>query len=465
MCCTPEARSVEDEVVVMAGYVGQAWRPVVALWIAASMVSVGGAWAGGGVRAAAAAVGVTTRVSVGGAGVQAIGKSVSPAVSADGRYVAFLSGSSNLVAGDTNRVWDVFVRDQWTGTTERVSVSSAEVQGNRHSRESVPAISADGRYVAFTSRATNLVPGDTNGKFDVFVRDRVAGTTRRVSVNSHGTQSNGFSQDPALSRDGRVVVFASTASNLVRGDTNRYIDVFVRNRTTGTTRRVSVNSKEAQGNLASFVPAMSAGGRYVAFGSSSSNLVRGDTNRRTDVFVRDRVAGTTRRVSVSSNGAQGNDLSGENIAMSGNGRYVAFSSMASNLVGADTNRTSDVFVRDRRLGTTRRVSVASDETQANGYSFTPALSGDGRYVAFASASSNLVGTTEMRPYDVFVRDRLTGTTRLVSAGQDGELGNAGSLTPSMSRDGRYLAFESLSSNLVSGDTNDKEDVFVQQLTP
>ncbi len=200
------------------------------------------------------------------------------------------------------------------------------------------------------------MPGDTNDSVDVFVRDRKLGTTRRVSVSSTGAQGNSGSFGPAISSAGRYVSFSSDASNLVPGDTNAAQDVFVRDRKLGTTRRVSVSSTGAQGNSVSFDPAISSAGRYVSFSSFASNLVPGDTNGTVDVFVRDRELGTTRRVSVSSTGAQGNRLSFD-PAISSAGRYVAFSSAASNLVPGDTNGSFDVFVRIRGVN-----SVAANAT-------------------------------------------------------------------------------------------------------
>ncbi len=205
-------------------------------------------------------------------------------------------------------------------------------------------------------------------------------------MSSNGAEGNDQSRDPAISSDGRYVAFGSDASNLVSGDTNAARDVFVRDRKLGTTRRVSVSSTETQGNSVSFgLPAISSDGRYVAFGSDASNLVPGDTNRSADVFVRDRKLGTTRRVSVSSTETQGNSpVSFGPPAISSAGRYVAFGSDASNLVSGDTNGSADVFVRDRKLGTTRRVSVSSTGAQGDSGSFGPVISSRGRYVSFSS---------------------------------------------------------------------------------
>jgi Tol biopolymer transport system component len=252
--------------------------------------------------AAPANVAKVERVSVSTAGTQGDGASTYCAVSGDGRFVAFLSAADNLVAGDTNGHVDVFVRDRQLGTTERVSVSTAGAQADADCLG--PAISADGRFVVFSSAATTLVPADTNGKLDVFVHDRQTGITERVSVSSAGVQGDNNSAFPSISGDGRFVAFWSAATNLVSGDTNAHSDVFVHDRQTGVTERVSVSSAGVQADGDSLVsPAISADGRFVAFYSSATNLVPGDTNAQADVFVGDRQLGTTERVSVSSAGA------------------------------------------------------------------------------------------------------------------------------------------------------------------
>jgi Tol biopolymer transport system component len=404
----------------------------------------------------------TELISVSSSGEQGNGDSAPSAISADGRDVAFSSDGSNLVAGDTNRTEDVFVRDRELGTTERVSVSSTGQQGNDESFE--PAISANGRYVAFTSGASNLVAGDTNGNWDVFVHDRKLGTTKRVSVSSTGREGNGRSWQPAISADGRYVAFISRAKNLVPRDPKWY-DVFVRDRKRDTTRRVSVSSRERPGNRRSEEPAISANGRYVAFTSQAMNLVPGGRTRhfKPDVFVRDRRLGTTRRVSVSSRGRAGNGASFE-PAISADGRYLAFTSFASNLVPRDP-KWGDVFVRDRRRHTTRRVSVSSTGQQGNDESYQPAISADGRYVAFGSLASTLVSGDTKETEDVFVRDRKRDTTRRVSVSSTGQPGNSYSWRPAISADGRYVTFQSNASNLVPGDTNSAADAFVRGPLP
>jgi hypothetical protein len=246
------------------------------------------------------AVLTTRRVSVATDGTQGNNPPGSPSISADGRYVAFESDASNLVSGDTNNATDIFVYDTVTNTTRRLSVASDGTQGNDPSVS--PSISADGRYVAFFSWANNLVSDDTNDTSDIFVYDTVANTTRRVSVASDGTQGNDYSFSPSISADGRYVAFYSYVSNLVSGDTNNASDIFVYDTVANTSRRISVASDGTQGNLDSSFADISADGRYVAFQSSASNLVSGDTNGRQDIFVYDTVANTTRRVSVATDG-------------------------------------------------------------------------------------------------------------------------------------------------------------------
>ena len=334
--------------------------------------------------------GVTERISVGSGGVQANGSSHttggSPAISGDGQIVAFYSDASNLVAGDTNAQPDVFVRLRGVGVTELISVASDGTQGNGPSVS--PSISADGRFVAFQSQASNLVPGDTNGAADIFVRDRVAHTTERVCG---GVQGNRFSFSPAISADGNVVAFASAATNLVPGDTNGQLDIFVCTRSTGSIERVSIAGDGTQGDGDSILPAINGDGSVVGFKSLADNLVSGDNNNVVDVFVRDRAAGTTERISVNVNGGDANDFSFP-PSISRDGRYVAFASFGTNIVPNDINHSSDVFVRDRRNAVTVQVDKNVRGEAANGGvpDIAPAISGDGKQVAFVSFATNLV---------------------------------------------------------------------------
>jgi hypothetical protein len=416
----------------------------------------------GAVRPAAAQA-TTARVSVSSAGAQANGESgtifASWTVSADGRYVAFESSASNLVAGDNNGVYDVFVHDRVTGATTRVSVDSAGVEGNSSSR--APSISGDGRMVAYYSWANNLVANDTNGVPDVYVHDRTSGATIRVSVASNGSQSNGNSENASISVDGRSVAFASEANNLVGNDTNGRGDVFVRDLQAHTTERISVTSggEEGDGHSAGTL-SISATGRFVAFKSWATNLVGDDNNGCLDVFVHDRLSGTTERASLGNGGIEAND---ESVwpSITADGRWVAFSSVATNLVAGDSNGESDVFVHDRYSHTTRRVSVGPGGAEGNSTSVAPSISADATIVAFTSSASNLVAGDTDWYLDIFTHDLSSGVTERVSVSSGGSQGNDNSSYPSISRDGTYVAFESLAWNLVDGDTNVVKDVFLR----
>ncbi len=341
------------------------------------------------------------------------------------------------------------------GEITRVSVSSSGEEGNFGG--SSPNFTADGRYVAFNSFSTNLVAGDTNGTSDVFVHDRQTGNTSRVSVSSNGDQGNATSSLGTISADGRYVVFGSAATNLVAGDTNGLHDIFVHDRQTGNTSRVSVSSNGEQGDSNSYLPIMSANGRYVAFNSVATNLVAGDTNGWLDIFVHDRHTGTTERVDVSSSGEPGVHGGGP-PSISADGRYVAFGSTAFNLVAGDTNHFpnggKDVFVHDRQTGRTERVSVGSNGEQDNHSSTQPSISADGRYVAFRSGGSFGLAVDPIGWHHIFVHDRQTGRTERVSVASNGGLGNTDGFLPfrgsPISADGRYVGFFSGATNLLPG---------------
>jgi hypothetical protein len=414
----------------------------------------------------ASAVGETIRLSVDSKGREATNilraGSTRPSISADNRFISFQSDAANLVDGDTNAFLDIFVRDRLTRRTTRVSVASDGTQANNGSRQS--SISGNGRYVAFNSSATNLVAGDTNAASDIFVHDRVKKTTIRVSVASDGTQGDKGSAKPTISADGRYVSFTSTATNLVAGDTNNVDDVFVHDLLTKTTSLVTLGFNGKPANSTSFKQTLSANGRFVAFQSSASNLVRGDTNQLDDIFVHDRETKQTTRVSVATDGKQGNN-GGWHPAISADGRYVAFWSGSSNLVEGDTNFVEDQFVHDRETKETTRVSVASDGTEGKAASENaPSISADGRYVGFRSWSA-LAANDDNGVDDVYVHDRLTKTTTLVSVTVDGTSGTGvggrqgtgintnGSRDAILSSDGRYMAFRSLVTDIVPNDKN------------
>jgi len=391
-----------------------------------------------------------TRVSLSTSQQQGDRPSWTAGVSANGRFVAFTSQATDLVPGDTNDRQDAFVIDRKNGRTQRVSVSTSGAQAkagpNPDGGSAALGISANGRYVLFRSDASNLVPGDTNGKMDAFVCDRATGKTRRIppagpgvyagALSANGRYAvlqadenvyrydlrrrhllpltagaNGWSEEPSVSAHGRYVAFTSIASNLVRGDTNKLPDVFVRDVRTGKTTRASVTSAGRQGtgkrySNGSNAPTISRDGRYMAFHSDMTNLVRGDTNRIFDIFVHDRVTGKTQRVSVSSTGRQANAESGGGESFSVDGRYVAFSSLATNLVARDRNDITDVFIRDLRKQRTRLVSLGlhGQGDDASWVGLGAAFTHDGRYILIASWAANLVPDDTNGVADVFVRD-------------------------------------------------------------
>ncbi len=398
-------------------------------------------------------------VSVTPEGIHGNGHSDYPTPSADGGVVVFSSSATDLVMGDTNDQLDIFAHDRITGEITRVSVDSDGNQSNGFSF--YPSISADGRFVAFQSVATNLVPGDDNSRSDIFVHDRVTGETTRASVDSDGIQSNGGCFYVSISANGRFVAFWSNATNLVTGDTNHAGDNFVHDRVTGETTRVSVDSDGNQTTTNNGRPSLSADGRFVTFSSGANNLVKGDTDDQVDIIVHDRVTGETTRVSVDSDGNQANDHSYGGTSISADGRFVAFGSLASNLVAEDNNNSWDIFAHDRLTGETTLVSVDFTGTEAAGGSEGPLISADGRFVTFNSHAPNLVNGDTNGRIDTFVHDHITGKTVRLSVNSDGVEGDDRSLyLPSPSADGRFVAFASSASNLVTGDDNGLIDAFI-----
>ncbi|MFG3303444.1 TolB family protein [Micromonospora chersina] len=409
------------------------------------------------VHAASGYVSGTSRVSVSNNGKEGNDRSFAFAISDDGRYVAFDSSATNLVTGDTNGTDDVFVRDRGTKKTQRISVSSTGTQADAWS--SGPSISADGRYVVFVSAATNLVAGDTNGLSDVFLRDLHSGTIRRVDVVAPGGQQDFGLHNATISADGQSVVL-STIAPLVPGDTNGQQDVFVHDLVSGATSLVSVPDSGGSADGPSFWPWISVTGRYVAFVSWASNMVSGDTNGVGDVFLRDRVTGSTTRVSLSDDDQQAARASFA-PAVSADGRYVSFTSEAPALVPGDTGSSNDVFVRDLVLGTTTLVSATLAGAPGNNTSGDSVITPDGRYVAFGSDASDLVAADTNGQGDLFVRDLWTGQITLASVSGSGEAANGPSANPRISADGRHVAFNSWATDLVSGDTNNQLDVFIR----
>lgn len=384
--------------------------------------------------------------------------STAPSISTDGRYIAFASTATNLVSGDTNNDSDIFLRDRLNHATVRISVDSADAQATL-GNSTAPDLSSNGRYIAFTSAATNLVPNDTNTFADIFLRDQVGGSTHRVSVDSSGLQANDASDHPSVSDDGVYVAFESLASNLVTGDGNTESDVFIHNTQDGSTILASVDSNGTQGNFGSFAPRLSSDGNLVVFESDADNLVTGDSNTFRDIFVHNRTTGATERVSVSSSGGQANGVS-RSAAITPDGRYVVFVSSATNLAAGDSDTFTDIYRHDRQTGETLLVSVSSSGVKGNGNSDSPSISADGRFVSFESAATNLVSGDSNGFNDVFVRDMIGGTTSRQSVDASGNqaiLGN--SSLPVISDDGNYVTFASDATNLVTNDQNSRMDVF------
>lgn len=411
--------------------------------------------------ATAAAAQSTVLLSVDSGGAQGSASSDDPVTSSDGRYTVFAS-TSVFVTPDTNGARDVFRRDRLAQQTVLVSVGTggAAAAGDSFS----PVVTPNGRFVVFGSSATDLVVGDTNVTYDVFVRDLLTGTTELVSRSSSGALGNSASFNGVTSNDARYVAFVSTATNLVVGDTNGFADVFVRDRTLGSTIRASVSSSGVEANGVSATGArdvqISGDGRFVVFTSNASNLVPFDTNGATvDLFIRDLQLATTAVASLSSFGLQGDNVS-LRPGLSFDGRYMAYESWATNMVSFDTNGAADVFVRDFQTGYTSCASVASDGTLGNGSSSRPSISQDGRYVSFESLSSNLVPLAPTLAC-VYVRDRLTGLTTLESPDSAGGLANDNVLDSRISGNGRFVVFESAATDLVLGDLNGQSDVFLR----
>ncbi|MFK5984834.1 MAG: hypothetical protein QM479_05365 [Pseudomonadota bacterium] len=440
-----------------------------------------------------------------------------PQISANGNAVVFTSGATDLVANDTNGVTDTFIRDLVNQTTKRLSVNSSGAEGNDGSYN--PSISDNGLYVAYQSNANNLVLGDTNNEADIFVVN-TSTTIKpvRVSINSAGDEANDSSYYPSISGDGNFIAFLTDANNLVAGDTNSNGDIIVVNNSTITQPvRVNLNTDGSQANAYSYYPDLSTDGRHISFASEATNLVNNDNNNTTDAFVHDKNTGITTRVSVDSNGAETNQQSGL-IRISGNGqdiaylsadspsfnhsdafvyssgqkirvhnntqgnypqtspshsitsnsssadgRYIVFSSNAFNLLASNMNEGTNIFLRDTLTNTTKLINSATDGSKADNHSSHSSISSDGRYILFESDATNLVANDTNNTRDIFRYDTNTQEIIRVSMATGGVIeSNGNSENPSMSSDGRYIIFKSVASNLVANDTNGSpvKDVFV-----
>ncbi len=406
-------------------------------------------------------------------GASGNGESEQPFFSAEGRFLAFTSRAGNLVANDSNgAISDIFIRDLSTGETVLASATPSGGSGDGDSFN--PRLNADGRFVVFESDANDLALDDFNFETDIFVRDLATRTTTLVSVNLEGTGGGDErSFGASISADGRYVAFVSEASNLVEGDTNGQADVYVRDMATGVTQLVSATPQGAAGEGSSSNPLLSADGRLVVFESNADDLVANDANGQSDVFVRDLGAGTTALISTNGVTAGNGASTAYGSSISTDGRFVVFESMGDDLVNNDSNHASDVFVRDLDAEITTLVSVNRSGVASHGFTAIGPASADGRYVVFMSTANDLTehpGDPSGK-FDVFVRDLVTGETTLASvnaacvqASSGPAIGDAANdMSPKISADGRYVSFVTLADGIVPDDADDQADVYIRDL--
>jgi len=407
----------------------------------------------------------TERVSVNSAGSEGNRVSRTPSINADGQLIVFASEATNLVDGDTNNFQDIFIHDWLTGTTERVSLNVHGQEANGAS--DWPEISADGFSVVFTSTASNLVDGDSNGVEDVFVVDLQSGEVELVSQSATGDQADAASTQPVISGDGRFVAFVSAATNLVPGATEGLGEIYLYDRAEGSLQWVSAPLSGSVNDGASGEPAISADGSWVALSSSSTQLVPGDTNSRRDIFFWNRASSALERVNVTQIGGQA-DRSSYAPALNADGRFIVFRSHATNLVASETPNFGDIFRRDNINGALQRVSLSTTGDQSpNGASDEPAISADGRFITFRSNATDLVPNDNNISHDIFVRD-MQGTTTRVSVDSSAGESNDNNYSPAISADGAAIAFYSNADNLVVEpleDLNGTGDIFAHGEPP
>lgn len=371
----------------------------------------------------------------------------SPALAPSGRVAALATEARNVLAADPDGVRDILVVRMRKGETLLASVSSEGVKADGDCDE--PALAHGGRLIAFSSEATNLVPDDTNGVADIFVHDMRNGSTWRLSVATGGGEADGPSAQPWITPNGRWVAFSSAASNLVPDDTNGVADIFLHDLKTGATTRASVTADEAEVHGRSLLPRLTPNGRWLAFVSEAADLVPGDGNGLRDAFVRDLKTGAVERVSVATDGTPANGHS-DTLSISADGRFVAFDSRGSNLDSADSNPNLDVFLRDRKKGTTALISRGAGGLSGNGISTQPAMSANGRRLAFTSSATDIVPGDTNGASDVFQFNVKTGALERASVSSDGVQANLNSDSPVLSRSGRYVVFSTRATNLFAG---------------
>jgi Tol biopolymer transport system component len=429
--------------------------------------------------AQAAANGTTELLDKPPSGAAPDGPSSSPSITPDGRYVAFASRASNLTSTpNSDGSSDVFVRDTRTGVTKQISVGLDGAEANGDSFQ--PDITPDGRYVVFTSGASNLVTDDQDPDVwvqEVFLKDLKTGRITRIFTGTHGEPNYGADYGPTISDDGGTIAFDSSQTDLVPGDTNQVRDVFVWKRSTGKITRVSVSSSGAQGgsattpnrNADSRDAEISGDGRTVVFRSGADNLVTGDTNGISDIFLHSLTTHRTTRISVGPNGEQatptGTSSEGADFpSISADGRIVAYIGyQLKGIVAEDTGNSYQIYVYNRATGRTQLGVRSADGDLVNDAVAAPTLSPDGRFLGFETSAQGVVKEDTDRVTDAFVRDLRKGRTARVSVTVTGEPANGwtGSGNLALSSGGQKVAFTSDATNLVSDPVSGNNDLYLR----
>ena len=413
----------------------------------ALVLALGIAWPG---KSSATVPGNNEAVTVNTSGGSPNSNTSALSSSLDGRYVVFQSNATDLVSSPavTGSNSQIYVRDRYTNTTQLVSVNSAGTNGG-NSWSQAPTISSDGRYVAFNSPATNLTNTNPGGTIEVYVRDLVSQTTVLASSSSSGAAANSTSYDGSISGDGNFVVFRTAASNLVSGVTPSSEQVFVKDLTDSSVKVVSKNGSGALANANTTGPRISCEGRFIIFLTNATNLP-GQTSAVWNIYMADMLHGGA-VTDITPNVPSGTSFGPMTISCNGN--YVGFNSDASNIVSGDTNSQVDAFIYDRITNGFDLVSKSSSGTLGNDTSAEVSVSNDGRFVTFSSAATNLIASDTNSNYDIFMHDRLSGTTELVSKNLSGTQANGFSFQPSISSNAKYIFYGSTANNLISGYSN------------
>lgn len=414
---------------------------------------------------AEALIGANALVSKNSSGTKGNSNSEMSDISLDGRYVVFQSQASNLVSGDTNNLYDIFLKDTMTNIVTRVSVDSSGSQSNGHSQD--PKISGDGNFIVYMSGATNLVPNDTNGHADIFRYNTTTGITELVSVDESNNQADNGSGYPVVDTEGRFIAFITTSTNLSSVvDTNSVYDVVLKDMATGSATYLSQSDSGVLSNGQSSLPKISCDGRYIAFSSSATNLVSGDTNGKTDGFITDMLG--TRTVANFTLSANQNTYVND---ISCDGRYVLYTTTSSNEISGDTNGKSDAFRYNRTNGLKDRVSIHENGSAPINDSSGAALSADGRYAIFQSTRSNFFtnstdnNSNNFVNNDLFIRDMQASSMRVLVVKADLQNPTAGTGSVAAFSGTNRVVYDTLGPLLVSNDTDNYYDVYTVDLGP